>query len=85
MDDFEKVIKVMECAGIADRRLIGMCCDTCRYKLKLEKLDYSQGGCKHTVMDGYVCVALASEGWAMWMYGENPITAKCEEYEAKEK
>ena len=61
-----------------------MCCDTCKYKLQLEKYDYSQGGCKHTVMDGYVCLAFAHEGLAVWMYGNDSSIGKCEEYVEKE-
>ena len=35
------------------------CCDTCNKKMKLIKLDYSQGGCIHTDYDGFACLALA--------------------------
>lgn len=55
------------------------CCNTCKRKMRLEKLDYSQGGCKHTDMEGFACLALASEGVISWMVGLRG-DGMCEEY-----
>ena len=74
---------VYNIAGIADRRWIGMCCDTCRKKLKLEQYDYSCGGCDHIEMPGYICLAFKSDGVAVWMHGVDPKKAKCEECEER--
>ena len=60
------------------------CCTTCRNMLKLQKLDYTNGGCKHTDMDGFACIALSREGNVDWMVGVDPDTGMCECYESKE-
>jgi len=59
------------------------CCDTCKYKLHLVRFDYSHGGCEHTDMDGYVCMAFASEGEAVWMIGNCPSIGQCEMWTPK--
>lgn len=59
------------------------CCANCRRAYRLEKLDYSKGGCEHTDMEGYICMAFADEGLASWMVGNNPDTGMCECYAPK--
>ena len=60
------------------------CCETCRLKLRLEKLDYSKGGCHHEWQDGYICLAFHDEGIACWMVGQPPETGMCECYTPKD-
>lgn len=60
------------------------CCATCRKMKKLVQFDYSQGGCNHTDMDGYVCLVFVGEGEVVWMVGEDAETGMCECYEPKE-
>lgn len=55
-------------------------CDTCKYRLALRKYDYSEGGCKHTHMEGFTCMVFAREGIAVWMYGLDESEALCECY-----
>ena len=57
------------------------CCATCKHKYRLEKLDYSQGGCIHTPLDGYICMAFERERLAEWMVGDDPENEMCEMYE----
>lgn len=45
------------------------CCVTCRNRFALTKFDYSHGGCEHTKMEGFICMAFAVEGDAVWMVG----------------
>lgn len=45
------------------------CCKNCKLRYKLVKLDYSEGGCKHMDMPGYICMVFADERIASWMYG----------------
>ena len=56
----------------------------CIFRLKATKFDYSQGGCTHTDMDGFICTAFASEGEAVWMVGL-PNGCFCEMYAPREK
>jgi hypothetical protein len=61
------------------------CCINCKLCFPLVKFDYSQGGCKHSDMDGYVCMAfaLAEQGEppvAIWMVGCDPSRDMCECY-----
>jgi len=56
-------------------------CANCKRRYKLERLDYSNGGCIHTDMDGYICMAFADEGIACWIVGESEETGICECYE----
>lgn len=60
------------------------CCTTCRNMLKLQKLDYTNGGCKHTDMDGFACIALFQEGYVDWMVGLDIDIGMCECYEPME-
>ena len=53
-------------------------CGNCANCYKLEKLDFSQGGCIHTEMEGYICMAFADEGLACWMVGEDLDSGRCE-------
>jgi len=62
-----------------------MCCATCKNCMMLERLDYSQGGCQHEVMDGFACLAFADERQINWMVGLDRYDAKCECYEPKER
>ena len=60
------------------------CCYTCRYRKKLVKFDYSQGGCEHTDQEGFACLApdLVSEGQVTWMVGLTDLSgSQCECYE----
>ena len=58
-------------------------CGNCVRCYRLEKCDYSQGGCIHTNMDGYICMAFADEGIACWMVGEDLNSGMCEAYMPK--
>lgn len=40
------------------------CCDNCKLCFKIEKLDYSHGGCEHSWPEGFICMACAKEGVA---------------------
>ena len=60
------------------------CCANCRRRYKLTRFDYSNGGCEHTDMDGYICMAFADESEAVWMVGLNAETGLCEVFEPKE-
>ena len=55
----------------------------CIFRLKATKFDYSQGGCKHTDMDGFICTAFASEGKAVWMVGL-PNGCMCDMYSPRD-
>ena len=57
------------------------CCENCKHMLSLEELDYRDGGCKHTEMDGFVCLGFADEGLACWMRGIDMKTEICEAYD----
>ena len=59
-------------------------CATCKRRLALQRLDYSKGGCEHTDMEGYICLAFAGEGVASWMVGIDANSEQCEVYEPKE-
>lgn len=59
-------------------------CANCRRRYKLTKFDYSCGGCEHTDMDGYICMAFAEEKQAVWMVGSNEQFDLCECFVAKE-
>ena len=60
------------------------CCANCRRRYKLEKFDYSRGGCEHTEMDGYICMAFADEKVAVWMVGKDERNGMCEVFSPKE-
>lgn len=59
------------------------CCATCRHRYDLERLDYSNGGCEHTEMDGYICMAFADERQAVWIIRTYPLEEICECYKAR--
>lgn len=59
-------------------------CGNCARCYRLEKLDYTQGGCIKTGMDGFICMAFADEGIACWMVGTDLDSGMCECYEPKE-
>ena len=54
-----------------NRRREEGCCDACRYKKELVKYDYSNGGCVHTMEEGYACLApdFVGEGQVTWLVG----------------
>ena len=59
------------------------CCKNCKHYFPLVKFDYSHGGCEHSDMDGYICMAFATPESgeppvAIWMVGEDPTTGMCE-------
>lgn len=54
------------------------CCKTCGHNLKLTRFDYTDTGCKHTEMEGFICTAFAFEGDAIWMMGLNQEKDLCE-------
>lgn len=58
-----------------------MSCLDCKNCYRLEKLDYSHGGCKHTDMEGFICMVFADEGVANWMVGLDEEKGHCEMYE----
>ena len=60
------------------------CWANCRRRYKLTKFDYSHGGCEHTEMDGYICMAFACEGQAVWMVGCHEQFDLCECFVAEE-
>lgn len=60
-------------------------CKTCKKRLNITKFDYSQGGCKHTKLDGYACLAFAFEGEVVWMVGANEESDMCECYQPSDK
>ena len=59
------------------------CCKNCKRNLKLVKFDYTQGGCKHTDIEGFICTAFANEGKAVLMVGVNQDEDVCEEFSPK--
>lgn len=60
------------------------CCNTCKRKMKLVKLDFSQDGCKETYYDGFACLAFANEGEVDHMFGLDPTRGICEMYSPRE-
>ena len=60
------------------------CCATCKKRLDLKKSDYSNSGCEDTTLEGFVCLAFASEGQAIWMVGLNEDLDMCECYQQKD-
>ena len=59
------------------------CCANCKLRFRLKKNDYSNGGCEHSDMKGFVCMAFGDEGLAVWMYGVGE-KEKCECFTPKE-
>ena len=60
------------------------CCANCNRRYKLTKFDYSHGGCEHTNMEGYICMAFADEKQAVWMVGSRENFDVCECFMAEE-
>ena len=58
-------------------------CGNCRNRFELRKSDYSKGGCEHSQLDGFVCMAFAIEGIAEWMVGLDEEKDMCECYMPK--
>ena len=58
------------------------CCKNCALCMKLEMLDYSQGGCIHEDMSGFACTVFKDEGYVNWMYGIGD-DGKCEAFTPK--
>ena len=56
------------------------CCKNCMLSLRVRKHDYTKGGCKHSDMQGFVCLGFAHEGLAVWMVGVDPEVGICEMY-----
>jgi hypothetical protein len=46
--------------------------------MDIKKSDYSNGGCEHSEVDGYACLALLHEGVVEWMYGTDKDIGLCE-------
>lgn len=59
-------------------------CANCSRLYKLTKSDYSKGGCEHTDMEGYICMAFADERKAVWIVGLDESLEMCECFESDE-
>ena len=62
---------------------INECCANCKLHFPLVRFDYSKGGCRHTDMDGFICMAFATPAMgeppiAIWMTGNDPERDMCE-------
>lgn len=57
-------------------------CNTCKHRYKLVQYEYTDKGCKHTEMEGFVCSIFANEGVMVWQIG-NTGKYGCEEYAEK--
>lgn len=79
--DFETTATAEACDTIDPAN---MCCANCARCYMGKKYDYSHGGCKHSDMEGYICMAGADEKLAIWMVGNNMVTGKCEAYTPRE-
>ena len=55
-------------------------CESCKFAFYLERLDYRDGGCKHEMMDGHICMAFSNERIAAWMVGIPRDSGMCECY-----
>lgn len=73
-------------AGAVQRRRMTECCETCNKCLDLVRYNYGRdGGCDHRIQPGFICLAFADEGQAIWMTGIKRETGMCECYSPKEK
>ena len=61
------------------------CCANCSHCYRIEKWDYSHGGCEHTKLDGCACTAFSNEGLVIWEYSNNIDIGICECFRQKEK
>lgn len=59
-------------------------CASCGLKLDIKKMDYSNGGCKHSDPGGYICLAFRNDGQACWMVGHPAEQGMCECYIPRE-
>ena len=51
----------------------------------LVNYDYAGRGCKHTAVEGFLCMAFADERTAVWMTGIDPDDGHCECFIPKER
>lgn len=68
-----------------------MCCKNCKLHFPLVKFDYTRGGCEHTDMDGFICMAFATPESgeppvAIWMVGcdDESSGSMCECFQQKD-
>ena len=61
------------------------CCANCSHCCRIEKWDFSHGGCEYTKLDGHACTAFSNEGLVIWEYGSNINTGICECFKPKER
>ena len=54
------------------------CCGNCRNMLEIERWNYAEPGVPKEKLEGYICLAHASEGTAIHMVGLNPARENCE-------
>ncbi len=52
-------------------------CENCKHRYALKKFEYSKFGCADTDMPGYICMAFADEGLAIWMAGSSGNGCEC--------
>ena len=57
----------------------------CEYRMRAVHYDYSDKGCQHSDMDGFICIAFANEGVSVWMTGLPGDGYYCEMYAKREK
>ena len=60
------------------------CCANCTKCLKLVRHHHFVHGVDHIDYGGYICLAFAFEGIAVWLTGTDPNKERCEEFSAKE-
>lgn len=58
-------------------------CASCKHRCKIERYDYSHGGCEHSEYDGYGCTVFLDEGVVIHMVGLGE-KEKCECWERKD-
>lgn len=54
------------------------CCGNCAKQYVIERLDYYDGGCKHSYENGFACGSVLDEGIVYHMVGIKPDTESCE-------
>lgn len=52
-------------------------CESCKHRYALKEYEYSKFGCADTDMPGYICMAFADEGIAIWMVGSSGNGCEC--------
>ena len=60
------------------------CCANCTKCLKLKRHHHHDHGVEYIEYDGYICLAFASEGTAVWITELDPNEERCEEFSPKE-